>query len=293
MKSTLAIVICVLACPSVHAQNLMMTHVYTNGGTDACSVFDRDFVEVRNISTGAVNLSGYKLQWFDCSGAPPLGNVFNPGAVVLAPGDVALLEVRPTTVFGAPPPVAADWTMVVATAANTLPDTCGTLCLAPVTTVFSPCGVPTSGTVEDRIVYGQQPLEPQACVGVGAPAEALAPASRTNNGPPCLPEFILMRVGGDMCNAPTAKDAATQPAFLTPALSNHTFNTFIPGCDDIDFDNDGLYPTTSDINEILTVFGGGPCSTNNCDTIDFDQNCNFPDPGDIYSMLSVFSGGPC
>jgi hypothetical protein len=30
-------------------------------------------------------------------------------------------------------------------------------------------------------------------------------------------------------------------------------------CNDIDFNNDGLYPDTLDIEAFLSVFSGGPC----------------------------------
>ncbi len=66
------------------------------------------------------------------------------------------------------------------------------------------------------------------------------------------------------------------------------------GCDSIDFNNDGLYPDTADIDDFLSVFSGGPCSNDpNCLDIDFNNDGLFPDTTDIDSLLSVFSGGPC
>ena len=32
-----------------------------------------------------------------------------------------------------------------------------------------------------------------------------------------------------------------------------------PTCDAIDFNNDGLFPDTLDIDSLLSVFSGGPC----------------------------------
>ncbi|HEX2837636.1 MAG TPA: hypothetical protein VHN77_05870, partial [Phycisphaerales bacterium] len=52
-------------------------------------------------------------------------------------------------------------------------------------------------------------------------------------------------------------------------------------CNDIDFNNDGLFPDTQDIDDLLTVFSGGACSTGNCDPIDFNQDGLFPDTLDI------------
>ncbi|MFO0832477.1 MAG: CHRD domain-containing protein [Phycisphaerales bacterium] len=69
-----------------------------------------------------------------------------------------------------------------------------------------------------------------------------------------------------------------------------------PTCDSIDFNNDGLFPDTADIDDFLSVFSGGPCSTDptpGCGDIDFNNDGLFPDTTDIDSLLSVFSGGPC
>ncbi len=65
------------------------------------------------------------------------------------------------------------------------------------------------------------------------------------------------------------------------------------GCDSIDFNNDGLFPDTADIDDFLSVFSGGPCSTGTCGDIDFNNDGLFPDTLDIDSLLSVFSGGAC
>ncbi len=65
------------------------------------------------------------------------------------------------------------------------------------------------------------------------------------------------------------------------------------GCDDIDYNNDGLFPDTADIDDFLSVFSGGSCSTGTCSDIDFNNDCLFPDTTDIDSLLTVFSGGPC
>jgi hypothetical protein len=67
----------------------------------------------------------------------------------------------------------------------------------------------------------------------------------------------------------------------------------VPGCDSIDYNNDGLFPSTLDIDDFLSVFSGGPCSTPNCNDIDFNNDSLTPDTADIDALLSVFSGGPC
>lgn len=67
-----------------------------------------------------------------------------------------------------------------------------------------------------------------------------------------------------------------------------------PACDPIDFNGDGLYPDTADIDDFLSVFSGGACSNDpSCNDIDFNNDSLFPDTLDIDAMLSVFSGGTC
>ncbi len=67
-----------------------------------------------------------------------------------------------------------------------------------------------------------------------------------------------------------------------------------PTCDSVDFNNDGLFPDTADIDDFLSVFSGGTCTNDpDCGDIDFNNDALFPDTADIDALLSVFSGGPC
>jgi hypothetical protein len=65
------------------------------------------------------------------------------------------------------------------------------------------------------------------------------------------------------------------------------------GCDGIDFNNDGVSPDTGDIDDFLSVFGGGSCSTGTCNDIDFNNDGVAPDTTDIDAFLRVFGGGDC
>ncbi len=70
--------------------------------------------------------------------------------------------------------------------------------------------------------------------------------------------------------------------------------TVSPNCDSIDFNNDGLYPDTADIDDMLSVFSGGSCSNApNCHDIDFNNDGLYPDTADIDQLLLAFSGGGC
>jgi hypothetical protein len=59
----------------------------------------------------------------------------------------------------------------------------------------------------------------------------------------------------------------------------------------IDFNGDGLFPDTADIDDLLTVFSGGACPTGTCGSIDVNGDALFPDTADIDYFLCIFSGG--
>jgi hypothetical protein len=65
---------------------------------------------------------------------------------------------------------------------------------------------------------------------------------------------------------------------------------------DIDYNNDGLFPDDTDLIDFLTVLAGGPCSTDptpGCDTIDFNNDGLFPDDTDLLVFLRILAGGEC
>ena len=66
-----------------------------------------------------------------------------------------------------------------------------------------------------------------------------------------------------------------------------------PPCDSLDFNRDQLFPDNQDLQDFLTVFGGGPCSTGACNDIDFNNDGLFPDNQDVLDFISVFGGGSC
>ncbi|HEX2839212.1 MAG TPA: LamG-like jellyroll fold domain-containing protein [Phycisphaerales bacterium] len=80
---------------------------------------------------------------------------------------------------------------------------------------------------------------------------------------------------------------------LPSQIADHFSTGNPPPCDPIDFNGDGLFPDTTDIDDFLSVFSGGPCSTGTCADIDFNNDGLFPDTTDIDDFLRVFSGGPC
>ncbi len=63
------------------------------------------------------------------------------------------------------------------------------------------------------------------------------------------------------------------------------------GCDDIDFNNDSLFPDDSDLVAFLSVLAGSACPT--CNDIDFNNDGLFPDDADLVAFLRVLAGGDC
>jgi subtilisin family serine protease len=67
----------------------------------------------------------------------------------------------------------------------------------------------------------------------------------------------------------------------------------VGACDDIDFNNDGLFPDDTDLLDFLSVLAGGTCSTGACNDIDFNNDSLFPDDADLLAFLSVLAGQAC
>ncbi len=68
-----------------------------------------------------------------------------------------------------------------------------------------------------------------------------------------------------------------------------------PGCDAVDFNNDGGLFDPTDIDAFLSVFSEGPCLPAGaaCNDVDFNNDGSLFDPCDIDSFLLLFSEGPC
>ena len=64
-------------------------------------------------------------------------------------------------------------------------------------------------------------------------------------------------------------------------------------CGDVDFNNDGVFPTDQDVVDFLDVFAGAPCPTLRCDTIDFNRDGASPQDQDVIDFFNVLAGGSC
>ena len=91
----------------------------------------------------------------------------------------------------------------------------------------------------------------------------------------------------------------TEPAVLFGTIASSvpatfTTNAGTPQCDSIDFNQDGVFPDQTDIDDFLAVFSGASCPSGCTNTdIDFNNDGVSPDSTDIDSFLIVFGGGAC
>jgi hypothetical protein len=63
------------------------------------------------------------------------------------------------------------------------------------------------------------------------------------------------------------------------------------GCDDIDFNNNDVFPEDQDVIDFFNVLAGADCPT--CNDIDFNNNQVFPEDQDIIDFFNVLAGGDC
>ncbi|HEX2838125.1 MAG TPA: hypothetical protein VHN77_08370 [Phycisphaerales bacterium] len=138
-------------------------------------------------------------------------------------------------------------------------------------------------------------------VTLGTPVTLVMAAASEVSAGICYPPATAMDPGVDA----TAEIflAPGDAVFTTPAgivassaqglIADNVFLGTGLVCDPTDFNGDGLFPDTADIDDFLSVFSGGPCSTGTCGDTDFNNDGLFPDTADIDALLSVFSGGPC
>jgi hypothetical protein len=115
-----------------------------------------------------------------------------------------------------------------------------------------------------------------------------------NIGDPWLYKIVFDSHAGNDCDADTLPDACEiRLGYTTDTNGNTTPDQCEGLCIDVDFNNDGVAPDTTDITDLLAVFGGASCPGVHCDSIDFNGDGVAPDTEDLTDFLSVFGGGGC
>jgi hypothetical protein len=62
-------------------------------------------------------------------------------------------------------------------------------------------------------------------------------------------------------------------------------------CDDIDFNNNTVFPEDADVIDFFRVLAGETCEA--CNSIDFNANGVFPEDQDVIDFFTVLAGGEC
>ena len=65
----------------------------------------------------------------------------------------------------------------------------------------------------------------------------------------------------------------------------------LPTCDDIDFNNNDVFPEDQDVIAFFNVLAGDDCPS--CNDIDFNNNRVFPEDQDVIDFFNVLAGGEC
>ncbi|HLP85697.1 MAG TPA: hypothetical protein VK157_15210 [Phycisphaerales bacterium] len=78
---------------------------------------------------------------------------------------------------------------------------------------------------------------------------------------------------------------------ITPLLFSYERITISLLCDDIDFNNNGVFPEDQDVVDFFDVLAGGSCPA--CNDIDFNNNGVFPEDQDVIDFFNVLAGGEC
>jgi hypothetical protein len=100
-------------------------------------------------------------------------------------------------------------------------------------------------------------------------------------------------------NQPTANDFAYYRLVVTNPCGSADGGEFYwstdAACNDIDYNNNGVFPEDQDVIDFFTILAGGDCTTTitQCDPIDFNNNGVFPEDQDVIDFFTVLAGGEC
>ncbi len=75
------------------------------------------------------------------------------------------------------------------------------------------------------------------------------------------------------------------------ALTTCGAGTCSAACDDIDFNNNEVFPEDQDVVDFFDVLAGATCAA--CNDIDFNNNGVFPEDQDVIDFFNVLAGGQC
>lgn len=140
--------------PEVSA-NVVINEVY--GGSETGGVYNADFIELYNLSSTAVNISDYSVQYYTAGqvnlGAPT-STAHIPDGTILQPHGYYVIQVSPATGSGAPLPV-VNLNAAASFAATGIASDSGKLVLSSTGADLADCT--QSLYVVDRVAWGSTP----------------------------------------------------------------------------------------------------------------------------------------
>jgi hypothetical protein len=84
---------------------------------------------------------------------------------------------------------------------------------------------------------------------------------------------------------------ATNPDVLGEGVVAAVLLTPIAPCDDVDFNNDGVFPDNADVAAFFSAFAGGACV--GCNDLDFNNDAVFPDLAALNAFPRSIAGEGC
>ncbi|GDX98633.1 hypothetical protein LBMAG48_10370 [Phycisphaerae bacterium] len=89
----------------------------------------------------------------------------------------------------------------------------------------------------------------------------------------------------------TLSDASTVVVRIDFNAGEYCNGCVPPTNNDIDFNNNGVFPEDQDVIDFFDVIAGGECSV--CDDIDINNNGVFPEDADVVCFFTLLAGGTC
>lgn len=152
--ATMLALVALSAAPAFAVSQVRISQAYGGGG-GSTGTYLRDYVEIYNSGTTAVNIGGWTLEYGSATGnwGSSSGNIFTfPANTIIQPCQYMLLEAGASGSAGAPLPVTPDFQ--TSTAGFSMSATSGKVALFSAVNANLPCGSEIAGTLVDKVGYG-------------------------------------------------------------------------------------------------------------------------------------------
>ena len=162
---------------------------------------------------------------------------------------------------------------------------------------LSSCDSPTLVTVNLRGASLVDDWRPKYSINANAGINAKAGGTSTTATGTASATIEISVVRTELWARPSVGPDVRVPGILRSDYG-FTYLNFVPICDSIDFNNNGVFPEDQDMIDYLNVLAGGECSTAlstpcGCNDLDFNNDGVSPDDQDMVAFLNVLAGSGC